>query len=152
LLLVKRSLAKTSSGKLQRRACRDRFLNGDLAVLHMGRIDGPKRDDGRSVLPEDAEHPIPTEKEIREWLLDKLSKHTGALPEEIDPSKSFDTFGLDSHDAVEIVDAAKTWLGREVDGAVLYKYPTVDLLVRHLVEELSIPIDSSATDTISKNR
>ncbi len=134
-LLPKRSLPKTTSGKLQRSATRERYRRGGFEPLHVGILNRPRFEGGRRVDLDDGAF-APEEGAIREWIARQLAKQLGIDPESIDPDKSFDTLGLDSAAAVEIVDAAEEWLGREVDGAVFYQYPTVNLLVRRLKEIL----------------
>jgi phthiocerol/phenolphthiocerol synthesis type-I polyketide synthase C len=133
-LLSKRTLPKTSSGKLQRGVCRDRFTDGTLPCLHCGRLEAPERGGrGESGRGGEPEHTF-TEAEIREWLVRELARRVGMGPDEIDPGKSFDAYGLDSHAAVEMLEDVELWLGYAVDSAMFYKYPTIDLLVGYLME------------------
>jgi acyl carrier protein len=53
-------------------------------------------------------------------------------PDDVDLSQPFASFGLDSARALVLVADLETWLGRRVPPIVLWNYPTVEVLARHL--------------------
>ena len=44
----------------------------------------------------------------------------------------FDRYGLDSSAAVGMTGDLEDWLGKEVEPILLYDYPTIETLARHL--------------------
>jgi amino acid adenylation domain-containing protein len=134
-LLRPLSLPKTSSGKTQRHACRDAFLAGTL--------DAVARWDAR---PETRETPTPRRassepggprpaRAIEEWLTARLAEPAGIAPAEVDTRKPFASFGLGSLQAVTIAGELEEWLGRALSPTLLYEYPTIEALSRHLADE-----------------
>ena len=72
--------------------------------------------------------------EIERWLVDYLSELLELDGSEIAHDESLANYGLDSSGAVGLFGDVGTWLGRELDAALLYSYPTIDTLTRHLLE------------------
>ena len=124
------SIPMTSSGKIQRRACRTAFLEGTLSVLHEWR-----RPAGAP--PEPAARPAVSaatrsEADIATWLVARLARESGVDPDEVDLGQPFVSFGIDSARALLLVGDLETLLGRRVPPIVLWNYPTVEALARHL--------------------
>ncbi len=118
----------TSSGKVQRSACRQEFLDGQFDVVAEWRA--PLPDISPAVAS--AEHPGRTAAEIEDWLVSQLSGELGIPATDIDPSRPFAYYGLDSVHAVRLTGALEAWLGRELSPTLAYEHPTIDLLSRHL--------------------
>jgi phthiocerol/phenolphthiocerol synthesis type-I polyketide synthase C len=123
----------TSSGKIRRSRCRQRFLDGDLEVFgqwHAPSLLDPQPDarpgdaapggDGRGA------------GEIAAWIVSQLSQQLGLSPLEIDTSQQFAHYGLDSVHAIRLTAALEAWLGRELSPTLPYEYPTIHLLSKHL--------------------
>jgi amino acid adenylation domain-containing protein len=91
VLIRPRTIAKTSSGKIQRYACRDAFLAGTLEVV----AEWPPGDSPAPVGPEDGAA-----------VFDRLRAHVAArfacAPAAIDPDAPVSRHGLDSLDATEL--------------------------------------------------
>src|SRR4029453_18864720 len=91
IVVMKRGgILKTSSGKLQRRACREAFLSGKLNELASWRSPDPA---------DRAASPGPVEMrrssaEIRIWLCHHLGDALGIDPQTIDHDRSFAEYGL----------------------------------------------------------
>ncbi len=81
--------------------------------------------------------------EIAHWFVSQLSRQLDVPATDIDPSRPFAYYGLDSVHAVRLTDALESWLGRELSPTLAYEYPTIDLLSRHLAEE-ALPSDRTA--------
>jgi acyl carrier protein len=79
---------------------------------------------------------IPTAKEIQEWIVAYLADLLEIESEEIDVTIPFDRYGLDSSAAVGMTGDLEDWLKTEIDPTLLYDYPTVEALVKHLSLEL----------------
>lgn len=80
---------------------------------------------------------LPTAAEIQDWIVSYLAELLEIEPDEVNVTIPFDRYGLDSSAAVGMTGDLEDWLGREIDPTVLYDYPTVDALAKHLSSELS---------------
>lgn len=77
---------------------------------------------------------VPDEDAIRRWLIDRLAAIQEVDAVTVDPAEPFSAYGLASRDAVGLAGELEDWLGREFSPALLYDYPNIDALARHLVE------------------
>ncbi len=138
LLLKTNSIPKTSSGKVQRHACRAGFLNSSLKVV------------GQSSLAQDPTiAPSKPEKEpttntigkaqtrhtLKKWIIDWLARETKLPAGSINISKSFADYGLDSVTAVELADDLEEWLGVPLSPTLAYDYPNIESLAQYLAQE-----------------
>jgi acyl-CoA synthetase (AMP-forming)/AMP-acid ligase II/acyl carrier protein len=130
VLIRPASILKTSSGKIQRRGCRTAFLEGTLGVLHEWRRPAGERPEPPAE-PAVAAAPR-SETEIIAWLVARLARESGIDAEEIDLGQPFASFGVDSARALLLVGDLETWLGRRLPPILLWNYPTVEALARHL--------------------
>ncbi|UXA07681.1 SDR family NAD(P)-dependent oxidoreductase [Mycobacterium sp. SMC-2] len=121
----------TSSGKVRRSACREQFLDGELETIVEWRA--PLADARPEAAP--SEHRGRSAAEIADWLVSQLSGEFGVPATDIDPSRPFAYYGLDSVRATRLIAALESWLGRELSPTLAYEYPTINLLSRHLAEE-----------------
>ncbi|MGO8962191.1 SDR family NAD(P)-dependent oxidoreductase [Mycobacterium sp.] len=122
VLLKPLRIPTTSSGKIQRSACREQFLDGQLEAVV----------EWHTPLPE---HRGRTAAKIADWFVSQLSREVDVPATDIDPSRPFAYYGLDSVHAIRLTAALESWLGRELSPTLPYEYPTIDLLSRHLAEE-----------------
>ena len=146
VLLKPGGVLKTTSGKIQRRAMKAAFLNGELDEL--GRQTGSgvffksaaTRDGQTSESPADLKKtPAPlaathSQSAIRSRLAELLCNEAGLA---VDASRSFAELGLDSVKAVELALDLETWLGRPVPATVFWTYPNINALAEHLVGQVS---------------
>lgn len=75
--------------------------------------------------------------EIETWLTDQIATKARADRRLIDPQQPFSSFGIDSVRAVSLVGEMEEWIGRELSPTLLYDYPTIDTLAKHLANEVS---------------
>ncbi len=118
----------TSSGKIQRSACRQQFLDGELQTVVEWRAPRPDNPPAAT----SPEHVGRSAEEIANWFVAQLSRELGVPATDIDPSRPFAYYGLDSVRAIRLTAALESWLGRELSPTLAYDYPTIDLLSRHL--------------------
>jgi amino acid adenylation domain-containing protein len=159
-LLPPGALPKTSSGKLQRAACREAFLAGTLPSFAIWSAtvtaapqvapstDAPAPSTATSARPATAPSP-PTSPataatsaaprttthrpaEIAAWLKGHLTDHLRLDPAALAGRPTFAELGLDSAAGVALAAALADWLGRPVPPVVAWDYPTVDALAAHL--------------------
>lgn len=122
VLLRPGALPKTSSGKVQRRACRAELLAGTLEVLARSEASTPEAA---------ARHDMDAAT-LR--LAELLAPHLARAPRTIDPSVSLAAFGLDSLAAVEIAATLAEAEGVEVPLAELLAGPSLERLAARLAE------------------
>lgn len=83
---------------------------------------------------------LQTEKEIAEWLVQRISQETGLTIGEIDVTSSFANFGLDSRAAVALSSELEKLLGQELPPTLIWDFPTINEVARHL-SSLANPLD-----------
>ncbi|MBP6976896.1 MAG: AMP-binding protein [Bacteroidales bacterium] len=97
-LLRTASILKTSSGKIQRRACKAAFLNHTLDVVGESKLDESQQT-GKISVPSDE---IVS---IQSWLLAWIHGQLKVPFEQIDPDKPLTVYGLNSMKAVQLQNA-----------------------------------------------
>nr|VFK30337.1 MAG: Acyl-CoA synthetase (AMP-forming)/AMP-acid ligase II [Candidatus Kentron sp. MB]VFK34136.1 MAG: Acyl-CoA synthetase (AMP-forming)/AMP-acid ligase II [Candidatus Kentron sp. MB]VFK76583.1 MAG: Acyl-CoA synthetase (AMP-forming)/AMP-acid ligase II [Candidatus Kentron sp. MB] len=134
LLLKPGRLLKTSSGKVQRAACRKQFLAGNPESIAKW-----QQPDGKEITPFKAapskSRPASTDamdRSIQRWLIHKIAESTNTPLEEIDTQHNFTYYGLDSIAAIELSEELGKWLGQSLSPTVCHDHPTIDDLVRYL--------------------
>jgi acyl-CoA synthetase (AMP-forming)/AMP-acid ligase II/acyl carrier protein len=184
LLLKTGSIPKTSSGKIQRYACRTGFLNNSLDVVSDW-IANPRmkvkfRDlEAETELLEqqiqthasqpsfsgrnDADEQTSCQKifqqaqAIQDWLVSKITDYLKVNSHEIDVHsidvrKPLDNYGLDSVAVMDISYQLENWLGCRISPTVLYDYPTIEELAKHLesmqTEELFAKVDQLSDEEV----
>lgn len=70
--------------------------------------------------------------EIKQWIAARVGREVGVPAEEIDPNRSFDTYGLDSLNAAMIAGELEDWSGSALSATLLFECPTVDTLAAYL--------------------
>ena len=73
--------------------------------------------------------------EIREWMIDRLSRLTGVPAQELDPREPVRRYGLDSVALVAFATDLEEWLGYRFTSNPLDDHPTVDALAEFLARE-----------------
>src|SRR5580765_3805871 len=80
----------------------------------------------------DAMHVQPLAAEIRDWLVAHLARVVRRPAQDIEVTARFEQLGLDSATAVGVTLDLEDWLGRPVDPAIFYDYPTIQQLANAL--------------------
>ncbi|GAB1544683.1 hypothetical protein NUACC21_73590 [Scytonema sp. NUACC21] len=78
----------------------------------------------------------PTASEIQAWIVSYLAQLLEVDPEDINVTIPFERYGLDSAVAVGLTGDLEDWLETKLDPTLLYDYPTIESMSRHLAEEL----------------
>jgi acyl carrier protein len=76
--------------------------------------------------------------QIRNWMIDRLSRLTRVAPSEIDPREPIRRYGLDSVALVTFVTDLEKWLGYRFHGNpldALDDYPILEALAAFLAEQ-----------------
>ncbi|MET7641790.1 SDR family NAD(P)-dependent oxidoreductase [Streptomyces sp. NPDC005438] len=150
------TVPKTSSGKLQRTACLNSLLQGDLEPLAVWRADAtdPRPDPAADASAEpDGGRSTRGSAEIERWLREALATATGKPVDHIDPEMPFAAYGLQSVHMVAMVGDLETYVGLPLSASVVWEFPTATQLARHLAGETDSPpaptADGTATVTAS---
>jgi len=117
VLVAPSSVPKTSSGKVQRGVCRERFLAGTLPVLaewRETRVTGFEPADAASA-----------DRSIDARITALVSAHTGLPIAQLDGDTPVASFGLDSLRATELLDAIEAETGARIDLASFLENPTL---------------------------
>jgi acyl-CoA synthetase (AMP-forming)/AMP-acid ligase II len=140
LLLEPGSIPKTSSGKLQRRACRADFLNGALRALYRWgttRASAPPlpTPDAKPALARLGASPISEQPKILEaFLRQEVSLLLRLEPEQLESGTPLSSLGMDSLLGLELKNRVEAAMGIRLDPALPWKYPTIAEISEHLLD------------------
>lgn len=118
LLIRQNTIPRTSSGKIQRRACRVAYLDGSLEIVGRWRVRGSD-----VVTPRDA---------ITAFVIDWVREELAVDPAQLHPRTRLRELGLDSLAATRLMVALEGRFGRRIDPARLWEQPDIGSLARHL--------------------
>jgi acyl carrier protein len=100
----------------QREACRRAFLERKLEVV------------AESSLAPD----------IQAWIVANLARLRGLDPRQLDVRQPFARFGVVSLDAMTLSAELGEWLGRQLPATLIWDWPTIEALARHLAEDRNV--------------
>ncbi|XUL85489.1 type I polyketide synthase [Streptomyces galilaeus] len=146
VLVAPGSIPKTSSGKLQRYACKEAYLAGSLdAVERWSAPSVPAEAPGvrgTSATRPDGELRATFEKRLIEELAGRLR----VAPERIDPRMPLAGYGLQSVELVGMIGELERWSGRSLPATLAWEYPTVEALAAFLADgaEAAAPLPTPA--------
>jgi amino acid adenylation domain-containing protein len=147
VLLPPGAVPKTSSGKIQRRACRARYLASELpAVARSGTALNPHLPALSPLSPpppagrgggkrEEEEFSLDS---LETWLRERLARGFGLPVSAVVPDQPLTSLGLDSLAAVELQHALRSELGADVGVTELLEGPTVRELASRLAERRGV--------------
>ncbi|HET8845684.1 MAG TPA: condensation domain-containing protein, partial [Ktedonobacteraceae bacterium] len=154
LLLRFGSIPKTSSGKIQRHACRTDFLKQRLRVIGQSVI-GQRNDAvqerelaqnvGRETL---LAMPFPQQQTLMEnYLHTCVARVAGIHPSPIDPQVPLGNVGLDSLMALELQNEIETRLGVTFSLAKFLSGPSLAQIASDLLNQLNTPLQTRSRQT-----
>ena len=149
------SIPKTSSGKIQRRATKAAFLNGELELVGEWRKSSPSSPalppkgegsqnpplplgEGLGVRDGSAPHsPQPKRgtEAIQSFLLARIASMLEMDASAIDPRQPFTYYGLGSVQAVSLTGDLETFLNRKLSPTLAWDYPTIEALSNFLAND-----------------
>jgi natural product biosynthesis luciferase-like monooxygenase protein/amino acid adenylation domain-containing protein/non-ribosomal peptide synthase protein (TIGR01720 family) len=132
VLIEPGALPKTSSGKIQRRACRAEVLAGTARAVMTWRESEAGEGSAPAVAPVAPAQPATVE-ELETWLLARIASRLRVPPETLARDVPITSFGLDSLGAVELANDLES-LGTVLRMEALLQGPTVAELARTLFE------------------
>jgi acyl carrier protein len=127
-LIKPASIPKTSSGKIQRRTCRENFVAGTLNLVGEWT---------QKLVTTDVmtENPSEVNKEtITTWLLTKLAGVLGIEIDELETDTPFSHYGLDSSVALSLTGELGEWINLELEPTLFWEYTNIAELTEYLEE------------------
>jgi acyl carrier protein len=76
-----------------------------------------------------------TAEDIQDWLTGQLAARIQIDVDDIDISAPFESFALESADALVLLNHLEQWLGCPVPPVLIWNYPTIELLSQRLAEQ-----------------
>ena len=135
VLIRPRTLPKTSSGKVQRQACRTMFLEGTLKAIAEQRRD-PNIEDERA--EQIAPPALNSAVSVADWLLAMIAAKLGVDSLTLDVNRPMSSYHLDSLSAVELTHSIQSTLGVDL--------PLVSLLQDLTVAQLANQLEQTSKD------
>jgi acyl carrier protein len=144
VLVAKRSLPRTTSGKLQRLQSKELWLRGELSVLATWENPRGEAEAEASAAPPALEsiHWRAIESWGRAWL----ARHLRLPDAHVSAQTPFTHMGLSSVDALAFSGALERLLGRKVPATALFEYPTL----RELSQWLQQAAEAAVTPGVSE--
>src|SRR6266540_2573879 len=153
IVLVKpMSIPKTSSGKIQRRACKNAFLENTLEVIGQWNVK-PSKDVNGVQSPETLHRSQETLRQaqdnasdsatneqkisaeaIQSWLMTRIASMLELDVSSIDPRQPFTYYGLGSVQAVSLTGDLEVFLSRKLSPTLAWDYPTIESLANYLAK------------------
>jgi acyl-CoA synthetase (AMP-forming)/AMP-acid ligase II/acyl carrier protein len=137
------TVPKTSSGKIQRNACRRVFLEGHLDEVHRSLVEerdgAPSREESFARTALLAIEPTSRLPVAESLVVDQVSRVLRQSPREIPRSQPLSTLGLDSLTALELKNALETQLQIPVSMSSLLRAGTVSEIAIQLLDSLDMP-------------
>ncbi|HEV2764701.1 MAG TPA: AMP-binding protein, partial [Pyrinomonadaceae bacterium] len=125
------SIPKTSSGKIQRHACRAAFETGSLNTVAERRWpDAPEHDATDEGV--DAPPLAPAPESVELWLRRQLAAKLRIAPDQLDPHQPLDSFGLDSLMAIELMHDLEAGLNVTLPPTSFLESPSIAELAAHV--------------------
>jgi len=128
------TIPKTSSGKIQRHACRTMFIEGSLEVIAEWSSAVTAELIVQSVVPKPDKL---SAESIKVWLVQRLAVHLGVEPKDIDVNQPITHYGLDSLAAIELMHGIETGLGMTLPMSSLLQSPSISKLAAQAMLQLT---------------
>ncbi len=141
LVLVKPlSIPKTSSGKIQRSTCKQKYLNNEFEVV--------KGSSKSSTIQQQSATESETEVSssdpiafLENWMKEWIAGKTDLTPEQISSNSQFVDYGLDSVQAAELTSEVEKLSNIRLAEGVIFVYPTIRELTQHIIQRLGNDVD-----------
>ena len=130
------SIHKTSSGKIQRRACKAAFLNDQLDVVKQWRATTVTEDASTSLTEANA---LRSKKDVEAWLASQLATSLGLSVSQINLSDPITRYGLDSLRAIELTHSIEHHLGITFPTERLLEGRSIAQLADYILDHLAAP-------------
>jgi acyl-CoA synthetase (AMP-forming)/AMP-acid ligase II/acyl carrier protein len=145
------SIPKTSSGKIQRHACREAFLEGRLEVVDEDRANVARDDEAREAIPATPSGRDP--EAVAAWLRSLLAAKLRVEVRQIDFVRPPAHYGLDSLAAIEVTHGIEDALGVKLPPTLLLDCSSLTELAEHISARAGLgapehPIPATSADAL----
>ncbi len=143
VVLIKTTLIpKTSSGKIQRSACKQKYLNGEFEMIKSRMQSTPIEQKFATGSETEVPNTNPL-KILEDWMKQWISRQTKAnvTPEEIVSTSQFVDYGLDSVQAIDFASEVEKLLEIRLADGIIFVYPTIRELSEHILHRLGDDVD-----------
>jgi acyl-CoA synthetase (AMP-forming)/AMP-acid ligase II/acyl carrier protein len=131
-LVDRKSVPRTSSGKLQRRACRAALERGELSRAQSYDLDGEVMAGPSAEV---------RRRKLRRLLVEQIETVLRVSSGDVDTTKPFQELGLDSLMTAELRERLESALGERLSPTMFFAHPTTDRLVEQLLDQM-IPVET----------
>jgi amino acid adenylation domain-containing protein len=138
VLLAPGGIPKTSSGKIQRYACRARFLADSFDKLSEWRA-VPAPAAGHELEVSAPNSGTASATDLEAWLVAHLAARFGVDACDMDVNQSVARYGFDSLAAIELMHDIETKLGVTLSMARLLENPTLAQIASEVAAQMSVP-------------
>lgn len=140
VLIKPATLSKTSSGKIQRLACKQAYINNELEAVAKWQ-QAPISN--AVIAPLQAfDHP-----HIASWMMQWISSRLGQAITSLSPSQHLMEIGLDSIDAMSLVHELSRQLDLSVRIDIVLSYPSIEQLSMYLAAQYAQKKQAPANET-----
>jgi amino acid adenylation domain-containing protein len=141
-LIKSGSLPKTSSGKIQRHACRNQFWSKTLNVVAEWQSSIAQANQAASSVDAPI---IESIKDVEDWLASLLAATLGLNPDRIEINEPITRYGIDSLNAIELVHNIESTLGVQLSVSSFLQSQTIAQLAVEAMSQLTVttPANSS---------
>ncbi|MCG8667953.1 MAG: AMP-binding protein [Pseudomonadales bacterium] len=152
ILIAQGKLPKTSSGKIQRCEAKKLYHAGNLvpvitwqsSTVCVSAVEKTTAEESPVVI-QDWQHKLETE--MKKWVGEKLNVESHLVELRV----PFSDLGVDSIEAIDLVDRLQDMLHRTIPATEMMRYPTVQALLDSLAAEISersVPEDGESSESL----
>lgn len=134
------SIARTTSGKVQRGRCRELFLANELETIFASTAKPQTADvaETANVVPSLAiSDRVALANALTQYVREKIGKIVGIAPADVVIDEPLARYGIGSADAVGLAGTISNELAIDLPAMALWDYPTIVELVNHVIDEHS---------------
>ncbi|MEU4159274.1 type I polyketide synthase [Actinoplanes sp. NPDC026670] len=128
------SIPKTSSGKLQRYACKQAYLTGTLDAVERWSAPSTRADPSQQLSTPASPPNGDAAAAYQTRLIEELAARLRVAPQSLDPRMPLASYGLQSVELVGMIGELERWTGRKLPVTLAWEYPTVDALATFLAD------------------
>lgn len=130
VLIKAGSLSKTSSGKIQRVDTKQRYEAHRLSIVFSWDAK-PVQEKPDTSLKNVVEFVSDTQQNLHDQMVGWLSERLNVDSHLLDLDLTFAELGVDSIEAIAMIDLLQDYIGRTIPATELLRYPTVNALIKH---------------------